>query len=473
MLREEVQLIKKIQMAVDLSVISAAFFFAYFLRDRIPLFPVKGLFPLWKYQWVLLLAVVFWWIALNRFHVNVSQRTKGYLSQAPLLLKSGLFVSLGIFSIVFLMKWQYISRSFLLIFSVLAPFLLILEKEMVRLVLRWIRGRGRNFRRILVVGTGKRARDIINTVEKNKEWGLRIAGLIEMDVKNVAGDSIYGYPVLGTRKDIRDIFHNLIIDEVIIAVPAGDLEKIEDILKLCKIEGIKARVMVNFFDFEVGKMEVEAIEEIPLLTFSKTPPLSWALFAKYTFDKIFSLLVLLLLSPLLLMISILIKVTSPGPVYFKQKRVGLGGRQFSLYKFRSMVVDAERKKSELASQNEMDGPVFKIKKDPRVTSIGKFLRKFSLDELPQLYNVWRGDMSLIGPRPPVPKEVEEYEDWQRRKLSMKPGITCLWQVSGRNAIGFEEWMKLDLQYIDHWSLWLDIKILFKTIPVVFFGRGAS
>jgi len=184
--------------------------------------------------------------------------------------------------------------------------------------------------------------------------------------------------------------------------------------------------------------------------------------------------VLIFLSPLFLAIAIAIKATSKGPVFFRQERCSLNGRKFTLYKFRTMDSDAELKQGELLERNEMKGPVFKIEDDPRITSVGKVLRKFSLDEFPQLWNVFEGDMSLVGPRPPIPAEVEKYESWHRRRLSMRPGITCLWQVGGRNKItDFDEWTKLDLEYIDKWSLWLDFKILFKTIPVVALGIGAK
>jgi exopolysaccharide biosynthesis polyprenyl glycosylphosphotransferase len=197
------------------------------------------------------------------------------------------------------------------------------------------------------------------------------------------------------------------------------------------------------------------------------------MFLRRLLDLALACLMLLVVGPLLMLpAAILIKLTSRGPVLFKQKRCGLNGRQFVMYKFRSMVDNAEQLRVELESLNEMDGPVFKSSRDPRITGIGKILRRFSIDELPQLFNVLRGDMSLVGPRPPLPGEVARYERWQRRRLSMKPGITCLWQVSGRNEVSFEDWMKLDLDYIDNWSLLLDLKILLKTIPVVLLGRGA-
>ena len=203
-----------------------------------------------------------------------------------------------------------------------------------------------------------------------------------------------------------------------------------------------------------------------------TPGLPWQLFIKRGTDFIVSFVGLVLLAPVFLLTALTIKLSSRGPLFFKQERNGMNGRKFTLLKFRSMVVGAEKMQEELLALNEMDGPVFKIRNDPRMTKIGKFLRKTSLDELPQIINVLKGDMSLVGPRPPIPGEVTNYETWQRRRLSMRPGVTCFWQISGRNEINFEQWMKLDLEYIDNWSLWLDFKILLKTVPVVLFGTGA-
>ncbi len=212
-------------------------------------------------------------------------------------------------------------------------------------------------------------------------------------------------------------------------------------------------------------------DEIPFLTFTNTPTDYMALLAKSVFDKLFALFAILLSSPVLILLMVLIKLDSKGPIFFIQKRVGLRGRIFGVYKFRTMVVNAEALKDQLMSQNEQQGPVFKMKKDPRITRVGRFLRKTSLDELPQFFNVLFGDMSVVGPRPPVPREVAQYERWQLRRLSMKPGITCIWQVSGRNEISFEEWMRLDLQYIDSWSLKLDVILIIKTIGVVLKADG--
>jgi exopolysaccharide biosynthesis polyprenyl glycosylphosphotransferase len=221
-------------------------------------------------------------------------------------------------------------------------------------------------------------------------------------------------------------------------------------------------------------MELTEFDGFPLLSFSTTPTNEFLMFVRRILDVVLASIMLVIAGPLFMLpAAILIKLTSPGPVLFKQKRCGLNGRQFVMYKFRSMVNNAEQLRVELEGLNEMDGPVFKSSSDPRITTVGKIIRRRSIDELPQLFNVLRGDMSLVGPRPPLPAEVARYERWQRRRLSMKPGITCLWQISGRNEVSFEDWMKLDLTYIDNWSLLLDLKILLKTVPVVLLGRGAK
>jgi len=242
----------------------------------------------------------------------------------------------------------------------------------------------------------------------------------------------------------------------------------------CEIEGVEAWLVADFIKTAIAKPTFDAMGSIPMLVFRTTPSVSWALLVKATIDRVGALLILLFSSPLWILAFVGIKLTSPGPAMFSQKRGGKNGRPFTMYKFRSMTTDAEMRRAELESMNEMKGPVFKVGKDPRITPFGHWLRKTSIDELPQLVNVLRGDMSLVGPRPLPLYEVANFEnDAQRRRLSVKPGLTCLWQISGRNNVQvFDQWVKLDLEYIDNWSVWLDIKILLKTIPVVLFGSGA-
>jgi exopolysaccharide biosynthesis polyprenyl glycosylphosphotransferase len=232
-------------------------------------------------------------------------------------------------------------------------------------------------------------------------------------------------------------------------------------------------VLVDFFPHLRSEITLDRLEHLPLLTFSRAPENEYLLFFKRAFDLGLAVLLLLVTAPLMALIALLVRLTSPGPVIYRQWRCGLNGRTFQLYKFRSMYHDAERDQGLLSHLNEADGPVFKIARDPRVTPLGRFLRKTSLDELPQLLNILKGDMSFVGPRPPLPEEVARYERWQRRRLRMKPGLTCLWALEGRSELSFARWMKLDMDYIDHWSLGLDFKILLRTIPRVLTGRGAS
>jgi len=255
-------------------------------------------------------------------------------------------------------------------------------------------------------------------------------------------------------------------------VPRLRLNHIEDAVNACETEGIKATIAVDLFDLKIARVYPTDLDGIPFITFETTVAKDWELFVKRLIDIVISGLGLILLSPLLLIVPILIKLTSPGPALFKQNRLGLNARKFVLYKFRTMYKGAEKELSNANVFNEMNRADFKKNKVKYITPVGRFLRKFSIDELPQLFNVLAGYMSLVGPRPLPVHEVAEFESWQRRRLSMRPGLTCLWQTSGRNKIDYDEWMKLDLKYLDNWSLWRDFRILIKTIPVVLFGIGA-
>jgi exopolysaccharide biosynthesis polyprenyl glycosylphosphotransferase len=264
-----------------------------------------------------------------------------------------------------------------------------------------------------------------------------------------------------------------VIDEVLFAVGRDELERMEDLLLRCEEEGVRTRVQLQIFPHLSSQVFLEHLGPVPLLTFSTTPENELHLLVKRVVDFLAAALLLVLLLPVLVLLAVLVRMTSPGSAFYRQTRCGLGGRRFTLYKFRSMVAGADAQRAALEAQNQADGPVFKMWNDPRVTALGRWMRKFSLDELPQLWNILKGEMSFVGPRPPLPEEVEKYERWQRRRLRMRPGLTCLWALEGRSQLTFARWMKLDLDYIDHWSLWLDLKIFLKTIPRVLAGRGAA
>ncbi len=364
------------------------------------------------------------------------------------------------------------SRMLVLIFILMNLVTLLSFRGFISRLLNYLRKRGYNFKNILIIGTGSPARDFMGEVKNNPEWGFRISGVLDWE-DGLKGKKIRGFSVIGNLKDLPSILKNDHVDYVVFAVCKRYLNLIEDSLLVCEEMGVPTCVLADFFPLRFSRKRMGEFQTKPAIVFSTAPDSDTWLLLKDLSDRLFTLVGLVLLSPFMLAISLLIKLTSRGPILFTQERCGLNGRKFIMFKFRTMVDNADQMKDILLEKNEMDGPAFKITNDPRLTKVGNVLRKFSLDEFPQLFNVLKGDMALVGPRPPLPREVSQYDPWQRRKLSMKPGLTCLWQINGRNNINFEKWMKMDLEYIDNWSLWLDTKILFKTIPAVIWGTGAK
>jgi exopolysaccharide biosynthesis polyprenyl glycosylphosphotransferase len=360
-----------------------------------------------------------------------------------------------------------------LLFGTVACLLLLTEKIFLRVSSRYVRAKGFNYRTVAIVGTNATALDIARSIEAHRFWGFRVLGFITRGGED--GDQLPSrYSILGSVEDISAILDHHPVDDVIFAVSRRDLDAMEETYLRLEERGIQVRFALNFFPHTRAKVRLEELDGLPLLALSTAPSNIVLMAAKRLMDVAVSSLLLFLGLPVVLAIAGALKITSGGQVFFRQTRCGLNGRVFTLYKFRTMVEDAEELRQDLLHLNELSGPVFKVQGDPRITGhLARFLRKFSLDELPQLWNVLRGDMSLVGPRPPIPEEVAQYQPWQRRRLSMKPGLTCLWQISGRNQLDFNRWIQLDLEYIDSWSPLLDLKILFKTIPVVLSGRGAS
>jgi len=370
----------------------------------------------------------------------------------------------------------YISSSINQSFKILALFLgfdllfLSVFRAGIKLFLKIKNSKRNHLQNIIIIGTRSLALNFIQKVKENKEWRVKILGLLDWE-ENQKGKFISGIQVIGTLKDLPQLIKSSHIDYIIYAVPRRFLNLIQDSISICEKMGVSTCILADYFPNRFSKQKLFTFEDKPFIYNSPAPKKEEGVLAKEIFDRTLSFMLLIFFSPLILLISLLVKASSKGPVFFKQQRVGLNGRRFTFYKFRTMVENAEQLKQTLLDKNEMDGPVFKIREDPRITRLGKFLRKTSLDELPQLFNVFSGDMSLVGPRPPLPEEVSRYDLWHRRRLSMKPGLTCLWQVNGRNKISFENWMNLDLEYIDNWSLFLDLKILLKTIPAVLSESG--
>lgn len=482
MLRERARTIAALLFFIELLLLCAAFVFAHEFRSGLlpRLAPVsRQFYPLEKYLPLLPLVLLFWGGLLLRSRLYRSHRTVPLAQEALGLLKvcvgGAVLLTLTVYFFRLdakLLAGDKISRAWIALLAGLSFAMLLAERLVIRGAARYFSRRGLNFRTVLIVGTSEAARAVADSIDRHRYWGYRIIGFLTREEAETA-ETVADYPVLGYLSEVLEIVEKEAIDEVIVAVSRLELHLFDKLLTSLQEQGICVRFALEPPSPAHGRLTLQELDGLPMLSFSRAPSAYFQLLVKRTVDILVSSLLLLLTLPLVTVISLLIKVTSPGPVLFRQRRLGLNGRRFTMLKFRTMIEDAEIAREQLNHLNEMTGPVFKIRRDPRVTPVGRVLRRFSLDEIPQLLNVLKGDMSLVGPRPPLPEESEGYHRWQRRRLSMRPGITCLWQVRGRNRVDFDKWVELDLEYIDNWSPVLDLKILLLTIPVVLSGRGAS
>ena len=370
----------------------------------------------------------------------------------------------------YLLGFVFISAKFVM-FSAFVNLIVILNVRLLLFrIFKKYRAKGYDIHKVVILANAF-SDEFIEKIIDERDWGLQVVKIISNSrlIKAKFGKTI---PVVSENTDIKTILDDEIVDELIYSKNIVDEKQVHDLVEVCNEVGVIFRLQSNFSPLKSLKLQLDTLNYSNQLTLTDSSLNSFSQFLKYLSDLYFSFFILIFLSPLFLLIGILIKLSSNGPVFFKQERVGLRGRKFNLYKFRTMGDDAEIVWELLQDRNEVDGPVFKIKEDPRVTKIGKFLRKTNLDELPQLYNVFKGEMSLVGPRPPLSKEVKQYERWQLRRLSVKPGITCTWQIiPNRNAVNFESWMKMDLHYIDTWSIGKDLTVFFKTIKTIFTATG--
>jgi exopolysaccharide biosynthesis polyprenyl glycosylphosphotransferase len=452
--------------ALDLALLAAAFALAWALRARVPDLPDPG--PRGSYAAWVLGALVVWNGVAEVGRVYGSYRTIGLRAELVRVARAVGTLALLVAAAGFATKQAFLSRLLLLIWLALALGLLVATRVVLRSAAGAARRRGYNVRAFAVVGSGSLARAMRQKLLARPEWGFTFAGFVLED--DTARRGLPG-PVLGRARELAEVLETHVLDLVVFAVPRERLSAVEPAVQACAEQGVAVKIGIDLFPGRTAP-SLEDVDGIPVLSYASAPGEVLPLVAKRAFDLVLSGAALGALAPALLVIALLVKLDSPGPVLFRQRRVGLHGRAFTLHKFRSMRVGAEAERHLLLARNEMDGPVFKVADDPRVTRVGRLLRRTSLDELPQLWNVLRGEMSLVGPRPPLPDEVRRYERWQRRRLSVKPGLTCTWQVSGRNEVGFRRWMELDLAYIDGWSLWEDVRIVLRTIPAVLLGRGA-
>ena len=470
MLSEKQDLLKKITIAFDSLANLFACYIAFIIKTKLLPIAYRGLI-INEELWITMILIPFLYYFLSTNFDIYQIRYKKFKDIVLNSFKINLIIIFSLLTIFFLFKFQSISRIFLLLYFFASLFFIITSRYLGLIIYRYYIKKGFYNKNILIVGSGHNVDEFVENINQHEIWGVNILGIINDDPL-VVNRMNFKYKINGTLKELRKILLEHPVDELVCSVPLNKLARLQYVLETCEQIGISVIILSNFFNLVLGKSKMGNIAGIPIVTYSMTPDFILPLLIKRTFDILFSVLSIIIASPLLLMIIIIIKSTSQGQMLFVQERCGLNGRRFKMYKFRTMVNNAEELKTQLVDMNEIDGPVFKIKSDPRITWIGSILRRTSIDEIPQLFNVLKGEMSIVGPRPPIPEEVEKYEFWQRRRLSMRPGLTCLWQISGRNEISFDEWMKLDLKYIDDWGLGLDFKIILKTIPVVLFRKGA-
>jgi exopolysaccharide biosynthesis polyprenyl glycosylphosphotransferase len=389
-------------------------------------------------------------------------------SDVQALLRSTALLLVVTVLVLFVLQLEGVSRSILIGLFAAQAGVAIASRLATRRLFAWLRGRGHSTRYMLIAGANAQAQDFADRVERHPELGLRVIGHLSAAGEDGSGVS---RPILGSLDEIEDVLHGQVVDDVAICLPVAAWDMAEPVTRLCEGEGKVVRIPGDGRGPSVPGGRHEEFDGIAVQSLVYGPDRALSLAAKRALDAGLAAAGLVLLSPVMLVVAVWIRRTDGSPALFRQQRVGLHGRRFELLKFRTMVPDAEERLSELEEANEVSGRAFKVTDDPRLTSIGGFLRRTSLDELPQLWNVLRGEMSLVGPRPPLPREVEGYDVWHRRRLSMKPGITGLWQVSARREPEFDRWVEMDLDYIDRWSLWLDFKIIARTVPALIAMQG--
>lgn len=420
----------------------------------------------------LIIIAIIWLLLLKRFGLSkmLLASKKHQLFSYLKIITIGAWI---LFAINIISHFSTFEKENLFLFGPANLFVLIVYKNSFYSVMRFYKKRSNGIRQILVIadeGSAECIEEIINT----RDWRYKIKGIMTSS-SNMETKYRKQFKIISEKEKLEEVLHRETIDDVIYCKTVNNQNEISRMISNCAEVGISfhhcAGMISKGNKRQQGRFGFSLMEQLPLVTYKNTPDNYLELKMKSAFDFFFSFFIIILISPLFLIIAIAIKFEDGGSVFFKQERVGLNGRSFPIFKFRTMVARAETFQAALFGLNEQNGPVFKITNDPRITKVGRFLRKTSLDELPQFFNVMRGEMSVVGPRPPIPAEVEKYQRWQKRRLSMKPGITCIWQVSGRNNIPFEEWMKLDMEYIDNWSFTRDVILVLKTIRVILIGNG--
>jgi exopolysaccharide biosynthesis polyprenyl glycosylphosphotransferase len=420
-------------------------------------------------------ALLGWHVIFSLCGMYRSKRLSTRAAEVSDALKATSFSTACLVLVAELFSVRMATPAFLLLFWLISSVSVPASRMVLRYVLSRVRRHGRNLRYVLILGTNQRAIDFAQRLEESPDRGYRLLGFVDDPWTNLDEFIVSGLPFACDFAALPDYLRRNVVDEVAFYLPLRSYyEYCSQVAAMCEEHGIIMRFASDIFTLKTVQSRPEEVDGSHSIATYIGGRDGWPLVIKRAIDLTLSFTLIVLLSPLLLAVAALIKFTSAGPIFFSQERLGLNKRRFLIYKFRTMIPGAEQRLAELESLNEVSGPVFKIKNDPRITPLGKFLRRTSIDELPQLFNVLKGDMSLVGPRPLPVRDYEGFnQDWQRRRFSIQPGLTCLWQVAGRSSIPFEQWMQLDLQYMDEWSLWLDLKILARTIPAVVKGSGAA
>lgn len=460
--------------AIDIILINVAFAMAYWVRYRLQLFRAVdpafdvpySVYPPFAALFTLLLILVYRQQGSYRLRRQISWFDEFYA-----IVNGTATGTIIMIVFIFLYQAAFYSRAIFIYAGIFVVILLGLSRLIKVTLLRTLRRRGIGSERVVIVGAGEVARAVLRAVVANPECGFNIIGFLD-DNPSKGETDIGRFKGLGSLDNLAEVLRQETIDEVIITLPWQYHRKIVSIMTHCERENIRARIVPDLFQMTISRMHIEDIAGVPMIGVKEVSISGLNQLVKRSIDLVLAGVVLVIGAPLMALIALTIKLESPGPVLFQQERVGRNGRRFMVYKFRSMVEGAEEQQAALQDLNEAAGPLFKIRADPRMTRLGKWLRKMSLDELPQFYNVLRGEMSLIGPRPPLPTEVKQYQEWHKRRLEVAPGITGLSQISGRSSLSFDETALLDIYYIENWSLALDTKIMLQTIPRVIFGNGA-
>jgi exopolysaccharide biosynthesis polyprenyl glycosylphosphotransferase len=421
----------------------------------------KSIDPFQGYQWLLIVVMPFGPILLDIQGFYQSPLTKTKWKSFMQIVRAMIGLSIIVSGCVIFLRLPLVSRSVPLLSILIATLVLLLKERVIINYIRTKAIRGELRERILLAGLPEDIANLERSFTPEQQLLMNVAGRIDIDKQPLS--------------DLVEAMHRHSVSRVIFAAGHSQLNRVEEAIGACEVEGVPAWLVADFIHTSISKPDFDAFAGRPMLVFRSTPEISWALLLKGIIDRVSAFVALVIMAIPMGIIALIIRITSPGPIIFRQHRAGRYGKPFVMHKFRSMANDAEMRRAELEAFNQMQGPVFKVESDPRITPFGRWLRRTSLDELPQLVNVVIGDMSLVGPRPLPLYEVEKFENTaQRRRLSVKPGLTCLWQISGRNQVrDFRDWVKLDLDYIDRWSLALDFKILLRTVPAVILGLGAK